>query len=58
MPALLAERGKIAPEEHVAGRDSGGKTREPVQQNGGQLIAGSEYPAVDFVVHQLACRLI
>ncbi len=54
VPAQLTERGKIAPEEHVARMLGRGKTREPVQQNGGQLLAGCECPPVYFVLHQLA----
>jgi hypothetical protein len=54
VPAQLTERGKIAPEEHVARMLDRGKTREPVQQNGGQLLTGCEYPPVYFVLNQLA----
>jgi hypothetical protein len=54
VPAQLTERGKIAPEEHVARMRGSGKTREPVQQNGGQLLTGWEYPPVYFVLNKLA----
>ena len=56
VPAQLTERGKIAPEEHVARMRGRGKIREPVQQNGGQLLTGCEYSPVYFVLYQLAWR--